>query len=90
MSIRKHLFIKGRVQGVTFRSSLKNKACELDVSGWVRNLDDGRVEAVFEGETDAVQRLIEWCHQGPMLARVDNIRVIDEEKTGIEGFRIRR
>jgi len=73
--IRAHIFISGKVQGVFFRATTRDKANELGVKGWVRNLRDGRVEAVFEGDEDAVKKLIEWCHVGPPSARVEKVEV---------------
>ncbi len=67
--------IAGRVQGVFFRDSTRALAAELGVTGWVRNLPDGRVEARFEGPADAVRRLVEWCHRGPPGARVRDVQV---------------
>jgi len=75
MSVKKHVLISGRVQGVWFRATTKEKAEELGVTGWVRNTSDGRVEAVFMGEEDKVNKLIEWCHQGPPLAEVEKVEV---------------
>jgi acylphosphatase len=76
------MFVTGRVQGVFFRSQTKHKADSHDVKGWIRNLSDGRVEAVFEGEIDAVQKLIEFCKHGPSEARVTNFDVTWETYTG--------
>ncbi len=91
MNIRVHVFISGKVQGVFFRSGTKEKAEELGVSGWVRNLADGRVEAVFEGEEGSVKRMIAWCRKGPEYARVDDVKVISENYTGeFKGFTLRR
>lgn len=85
-----HLWISGRVQGVTYRASTRRKARELGVDGWVKNLPDGRVEAVFCGDQDAVDTLIEWCHDGPGRARVDSVDVESETPdTGFAGFEIR-
>ncbi|MCK4799069.1 MAG: acylphosphatase, partial [Spirochaetes bacterium] len=67
---------------VYFRSHTQNKAHELGLTGWVRNLDDGRVEAVFEGDESAVKQMIEWCSVGEGYARVDDIEVVDEEYKG--------
>ncbi|MFO7766915.1 MAG: acylphosphatase [Pelovirga sp.] len=67
--------ISGRVQGVWFRQSTKEKAAELGVTGWCRNCPDASVEAVFQGEKKAVQRIIDWCHDGPKMARVDQVKV---------------
>ena len=80
--VRAHVYISGRVQGVFFRDSTRHLARQYGVAGWVRNLPDGRVEADFEGEKDAVQRLIDWCHQGPPGARVDRVDVEWQEYTG--------
>lgn len=76
---RAHLFISGRVQGVFFRSNTRKKAMELGLGGWVRNLNDGRVEAVFEGEESSIEKVITWCHQGPSYASVDDVEVYWEE-----------
>ncbi len=91
MDIRVHVFISGKVQGVFFRSGAKEKADGLGISGWVRNLDDGRVEAVFEGEDGNVKRMIEWCRKGPEYARVEDVGVIQEQyKREFSGFMLRR
>ena len=79
MKSRAHVFIEGRVQGVFFRAHTKEKAEELGLKGWVRNLPDGRVEAVFEGEKSKIEKMIEWCHIGPSLARVEKVEVKWEE-----------
>ncbi len=67
--------ISGRVQGVWFRQSTKEKAAELGVTGWCRNCPDASVEAVFQGEEKAVKSIIDWCHDGPKMARVDQVEV---------------
>jgi acylphosphatase len=82
MKVRAHVFVSGRVQGVFFRSETKHNADRHKVKGWVRNLPDGRVEAIFEGEKDAVQKLIDFCKQGPSGARVTNVDVKWEDYTG--------
>ena len=79
---RVHVVVRGRVQGVGFRFFTVRVARQLGVSGFVRNLPDGRVEAVFEGEEEAVKKAIEWCRRGPSLARVDKVEVIWEEPKG--------
>ncbi|MGY5141487.1 MAG: acylphosphatase [Nitrosopumilus sp.] len=79
---RIRLFITGRVQGVFFRQSLKAKAIQNDVHGWVRNLSDGRVEAVLEGSMENVSNLIEWSHGGPANAIVEDVEIHNEEFTG--------
>ena len=73
--VRAHVYISGRVQGVVFRESARREAKAHGVSGWVRNLPDGRVEATFEGEEADVQELVQWCHRGPSRARVDHVQV---------------
>ena len=78
MVIRRHVYISGLVQGVFFRDTCSRQAHQLGVAGWVRNRRDGRVEAVFEGEADAVERMVLWCRQGPARAVVTGVEVIDE------------
>ncbi len=90
MKVRAHIFVTGRVQGVFFRSETKHEANKRGVKGWVRNLRDGRVEAVFEGEEDAVKRLVEFCKRGPRGARVTHVDVIMKKYTGeFKGFQTR-
>ncbi|MEM3588072.1 MAG: acylphosphatase [Candidatus Jordarchaeaceae archaeon] len=90
MKVRAHVFVSGRVQGVFFRDHTKNAADRLGVSGWVKNLSDGRVEAVFEGEKDKVEEMIQICKRGPPLAKVTDIKVTFEEYTGeFKNFSIR-
>lgn len=87
---RVHVFVSGRVQGVFFRAETQNKAISLNLTGWVRNISDGRVEAVFEGKKDNTKKMIDWCKRGPNFASVINIEVIEEPYTGeFEDFRIR-
>lgn len=81
-NVRMRLIIEGRVQGVWFRDSTRRKAHELGVFGWVRNRPDGNVELICEGETDRVDRLIEWCHEGPIYAKVTRVEEIPEEWKG--------
>ena len=88
--IRAHVFVSGRVQGVYYRATTRDTARERGVDGWVRNLDDGRVEAVFEGTEAAVESMIEWCHAGSPEARVDDVSAEYGDPDGIEGFEIRR
>ena len=73
--IKAHLLVSGSVQGVFFRNSTRLKAEELGVTGWVRNLSDGRVEIVAEGEKEKVEELVEWVKKGSSAARVDNLDV---------------
>jgi len=82
MKVRAHVFVSGRVQGVFFRSETEYEAERRGVKGWVRNLPDSRVEAVFEGEKESVERLIEFCKRGPPGARVTNIDVLWENYVG--------
>jgi acylphosphatase len=88
-TVRRRVHVAGRVQGVWFRESCRDLAVAAGVSGWVRNLDDGRVEAVLEGPTAAVDEVVAWCRQGPPRARVDGVDVVDEEPVGERGFRVR-
>ncbi len=83
--VRAHVFISGRVQGVNFRVSTRNLAREAGVSGWVRNMSDGRVEAVFEGSNAAVRRLVSWCYSGPSGAEVERVELAWEDPTHSEG-----
>ena len=82
MNRRAHLFVTGRVQGVFFRLETKHNADRHDVKGWVRNLPDGRVEALFEGEKHAVETLIAFCRQGPSGAEVAKIELTWQTYTG--------
>jgi len=87
---RAHVFVSGRVQGVFYRATTREQARDRGVDGWVRNLDDGRVEAVFEGPADAVEAMVEWCHEGSSRAQVDDVDVEYGDPEGIEGFEVRR
>lgn len=87
--IRRHVIVHGFVQGVFFRDTVRRQAVSAGVSGWVRNSRDGTVEAVFEGDPDAVERLIAFCHQGPRGARVDRVEIAAEDPEGLTGFSIR-
>jgi acylphosphatase len=81
---RAHVFVSGEVQGVNFRAATRDQARRAGVLGWVRNLSDGRVEALFEGPRAAVHRLVSWCHQGPPSSRVEHVELLWEEPTGCE------
>ncbi|MCK4364619.1 MAG: acylphosphatase [Thermoplasmatales archaeon] len=84
-----HVLISGRVQGVWFRTSTKQKAEQLGLTGWVRNTSDGSVEAIFEGAEKGIKDMLEWCHCGPPLAKVVNVEVKNQEPTnGFDGFSI--
>ena len=87
---RAHVFVSGRVQGVYFRATTRDTAEEAGVDGWVRNLTDGRVEAVFEGPDDAVDSMVEFCQEGSEMANVEDVEVEYGEPQGADGFRIRR
>jgi acylphosphatase len=82
LKARAHVYVSGRVQGVFFRQRTKDKAESLNVTGWVRNLDDGRVEAVFEGEKEEVEKMVEFCKHGPPRAVVTGVEVAAETFTG--------
>ena len=81
--------VSGQVQGVFFRDTCRRNAAGQGVAGWVRNLPDGRVEAVFEGTPDAVDRLVNWAGQGPPHAVVHGVEVYDESPTGLRGFTVK-
>jgi acylphosphatase len=87
---RAHVFISGYVQGVFFRETAKNRADSLNVMGWVRNREDGGVEAVFEGEEQDVKKTVEYCKHGPPRAAVTHVEVLWENCVGeFDGFEIR-
>ncbi len=87
---RVHVVVSGRVQGVLYRDSVRRRADELGLSGWVRNMGDGRVEAVFEGEADAVKNAIAYAREGPPFARVSDVELSEEPAHGERGrFEIR-
>lgn len=87
--IRRRLVVHGRVQGVAFRYATRERARALGIDGWVRNLPDGSVEAVFEGEPDLVAQLAAFCRVGPPAARVDRVEEHAEEPEGLRGFGVR-
>lgn len=86
--IRRRVLVHGFVQGVFFRDSMRRRAVAADVSGWVRNNRDGTVEAVFEGDPEAVERLVAFSHEGPRGARIDHVDVFDEQPESLDAFRI--
>ena len=87
---RRHFIVSGRVQGVFFRDSTQREARRLGVDGWVRNLEDGTVEGVFEGEPTAVEEMLAFCRRGPERARVDRLEVdATQALEGLAGFEIR-
>lgn len=82
---RAHVYVSGRVRGVNFRANTRDQARLAGVEGWVRNLADGRVEAVFEGSRAAVQRMVSWCYSGPPASEVERVDVEWEAATNNEG-----
>ena len=86
---RVHVFVSGEVQGVNFRQEIADKANEQGVAGWVRNLPDGRVEAVLEGPRDEVYRVVGLCRAGPKGARVMNVQVDREPPKNEKTFKVR-
>ena len=89
MVIRRRIVVHGYVQGVFFRDSVRRLAGQRGVNGWVANRWDGAVEAVFEGDSDAVERLVDFCRVGPRGAQVESVSVSEEEPEGLSGFTVR-
>jgi len=88
--MRVHVYIEGEVQGVCFRAYTRHEATRLGLTGWVRNLPDGRVEAVFEGDPANVEEMVKWCRHGPSYASVQGVKVHWGQGTGeFEGFEVR-
>lgn len=87
--VRTRVVIDGVVQGVWFRASTQREANALGLAGWVRNLSDGRVEAVFEGTAPAVARMLDWCRRGPDRAIVTSVEIADETPEGLIGFLVK-
>lgn len=88
-TIRQHVHVSGRVQGVFFRDFTRRKALALGLAGWVRNLADGRVEAVLEGEPDAVHTMLDLLRKGPPQARVEDLTSNTESPEGHTDFQVR-
>ncbi|MBW4690820.1 MAG: acylphosphatase [Lyngbya sp. HA4199-MV5] len=88
--IRAHVWISGRVQGVAYRMTTAKLATHLGLKGWVRNLPDGRVEAVFEGEEAAIESMLRWCHEGPPEAIVEQVIASYEPPESLQSFNVRR
>ena len=86
---RRRVAVQGHVQGVFFRETTRRRALAAGVAGWVRNVPDGSVEAVFEGEREAVDRLVDFMRDGPRGARVDWVDVVAEDLEGLTGFDVR-
>jgi acylphosphatase len=87
---RAHVFVSGRVQGVSYRASTRDAAREAGVDGWVKNRDDGRVEAVFEGGESAVEEMVEWCQSGSSAAEVEDVEAEYGDPEDESGFEVRR
>jgi acylphosphatase len=87
--IRRRVVVSGDVQGVFFRDTCRRQARAHGVTGWVRNCPDGTVEAVFEGEPQAVEAMITWAREGPPAAQVDRVDVVEEEPAGERRFQVR-
>jgi acylphosphatase len=87
--VRRRVIVRGMVQGVFFRDSTRRLARQHGVSGWIANRADGAVEAVFEGEADAVERLVAFTRKGPRGAQVESVEVAEEEPEGLSGFAVR-
>lgn len=85
-----HLMISGKVQGVFYRASAKEKALELALSGWIKNTPDGSVEATVSGSDEAVQQFVDWCRQGPPRAEVSQVSVTPKPDSGFAGFEVLR
>jgi acylphosphatase len=87
---RAHVYVSGEVQGVFFRDSARERASDLGLNGWVRNLWDGRVEALFEGPSEAVREMVRWCGEGPPQARVESVESEYDAPLGdLSGFEVR-
>jgi len=84
--LRVHLLVSGKVQGVFFRLNTKNKAEELGIFGWVKNLSDGKVEILVEGEKERIEELIKWVKKGPLFAKVKELEVEQREFKGEFNF----
>jgi acylphosphatase len=88
--IRAHIFASGKVQGVFYRGNIRKRAEKLGVSGWVKNLADGRVEAIFEGDKEEVEEMVNWARKGPIWAKIEALDVIWEDYLGeFNSFEIR-
>jgi len=86
---RVHVRVRGRVQGVFFRAETRARAESLGVAGWVKNAEDGSLEAVFEGPDERVESLLDWVRRGPAGAQVGEVESADEQPVGEIGFRVR-
>jgi acylphosphatase len=90
MTLNVHVFVYGKVQGVFFRANTKQQAERLGLKGWVKNTDDGRVEAVFEGDEKNIDEMIKWCHKGPSISKVEKVDLKKQKPTNVfDDFSIR-
>lgn len=87
---RVHILIEGKVQGVGFRASTRRRAKNLELAGWVKNLENGDVEAVFEGSKESINEILDWCKKGPSIAKVKDVKVEEEEPKILESFELKR
>ena len=87
--VSRRVIVQGGVQGVNFRDETRKQAEREGLAGWVANRDDGSVEAVFEGDSEAVERMVDWCRSGPSSADVDNVETSDEVPEGLSSFEVR-
>jgi len=88
--MRVHIFVSGRVQGIFFRENTKKKAEKLAISGWVKNLRDGRLEAIFEGDRENIEKMVNWAKKGPIWAKIDDFSLVWEDYLGqFKDFEIR-
>uniref|UniRef100_B8HYI5 acylphosphatase n=1 Tax=Cyanothece sp. (strain PCC 7425 / ATCC 29141) TaxID=395961 RepID=B8HYI5_CYAP4 len=87
--VQVHVFVSGRVQGVGYRANTERQARHLNLQGWVRNLTDGRVEAVFEGPLPQVEAMVKWCRHGPLTAKVAQVEVSYKPPQGLTSFQVR-
>lgn len=86
---RRRVVVRGGVQGVNFRDAARQEAESAGLAGYVTNRDDGSVEAIFEGDSDAVERLVDWCRSGPSSADVEDVEATEEEPQGESSFEVR-
>lgn len=87
--IRRRVYVSGSVQGVWFRDACRERAVAAGLAGWARNLTDGRVEVLLEGDEVAVQEMVGWCHEGPPRANVTGVELVEEQPMGERGFGVR-
>lgn len=87
--VQKHIFISGRVQGVGFRAFIRREAAVLNIEGWAKNLADGRVETIIQGDQKKVDQMISKLREGPSYAKVENLKIIDEDLSDFSDFKIK-